>query len=199
MIRSISQKVACILSESIDNGDKNYEVYEYAVFIVLSELMHLVTVIILGLIFNLLFESMVFYGTFIIIRKFAGGYHAKTPLRCYIFSVATSVASLVMIKLLLMQSNETIPLILLALELLSIAIISFLAPIDNENKPLNDREKKVYKVVSILASVVMLIGSIILVYFNLLSIAIPIAFGVFMCAVVLIMRKVQIVKNKTKQ
>lgn len=90
MIKLISDKFACFLCK--DEGQKNnFDLYEYAVYIILSSAFHIITVIALGLCFNLLVESLVFYFSFIAIRKFAGGYHAKTPTRCYIISIITQV------------------------------------------------------------------------------------------------------------
>lgn len=97
MIKLISSKVARILCEDEKHTD-NYELYEYAIYILLSSAFHIATVIVLGLVFNLLTESLVFYLSFIVIRKFAGGYHAKTPTRCYIISIITIVLMLCIIK-----------------------------------------------------------------------------------------------------
>lgn len=90
MIKLISDKFACFLCK--DEGQKdNFDLYEYAVYIILASALHIATIIVLGLFFNLLVESLVFYFSFIAIRKFAGGYHAKTPTRCYIISIITWV------------------------------------------------------------------------------------------------------------
>ena len=64
-----------VSNDLIKNEDK--EIYEYAFNIILSSLIHIATVMILGLCFNLLIESLTFYCDYIVIRKFAGGYHAK--------------------------------------------------------------------------------------------------------------------------
>ena len=90
MIKLISSKVARILCKDEKHTD-NYELYEYAIYIILFSAFHMATVIVLGLVFNLLTESLVFYLSFIVIRKFAGGYHAKTPTRCYIIYIITWV------------------------------------------------------------------------------------------------------------
>lgn len=90
MIKLISDKFACFLCK--DEGQKdNFDLYEYAVYIILASALHIATIIVLGLFFNLLVESLVFYFSFIAIRKFAGGYHAKTPSRCYLFPVISSI------------------------------------------------------------------------------------------------------------
>ena len=85
-----------VSNDLIKNEDK--EIYKYAVNIILSSLIHIATVMIIGLCFNLFIESLVFYFSFIAIRKFAGGYHAKTPVRCYLFSFASNIIILCLVK-----------------------------------------------------------------------------------------------------
>ena len=85
-----------VSNDLIKNEDK--ELYEYAVNIILSSLIHIATVMIIVLCFNLFIESLVFYFSFIAIRKFEGGYHANTPVRCYAFSVSSSIRMLGVIK-----------------------------------------------------------------------------------------------------
>ena len=98
MIKLMSSKVACFLCKDEERKD-NYELYEYAVYIILSSVFHIATIIVLGLCFNLLVESLVLYFSYIAIRKFAGGYHAKTPARCYLCSLLISIIILSAIKL----------------------------------------------------------------------------------------------------
>ena len=150
MIKLISSKVARILCKDEKHTD-NYELYEYAIYIILSSAFHMATVIVLGLVFNLLTESLVFYLSFIVIRKFAGGYHAKTPVRCYAFSVISSIIVLCLIKL----SNSVcfiFTYVLIVLELFSVVLILLISPLDTENNPLNSREKKSYKMLAALIS-----------------------------------------------
>ena len=75
MIKLISSKVACILCKEDD--DETLELFEYGIYIVLSAILHTATVILLGLLLNMLVESIIFYCSFIAIRKFAGGYRHK--------------------------------------------------------------------------------------------------------------------------
>ena len=51
--------------------------------------------LIIGLIFGKFFEAAVFIVAYCSLRSFAGGYHAKTPLRCYVFSVIMLIIVLV--------------------------------------------------------------------------------------------------------
>jgi accessory gene regulator B len=52
----------------------------------------------IGLALSFLAESMVFLATYMLIRTYAGGYHAKTQLGCYIFSTVAVTVILLGIK-----------------------------------------------------------------------------------------------------
>ncbi len=190
MIKLISSKVARILCEDEKHTD-NYELYEYAIYIILSSAFHMATVIVLGLVFNLLTESLVFYLSFIVIRKFAGGYHAKTPTRCYVFSVISSIIMLCLIKYANSVGN-IFTYLLIIFELLCVVLIILMSPLDTENNPLNSYEKKWYKTLAVLISVCIFIISLFCVLTELRNIGYSLICGVIMSTLVLLMRKVQI-------
>lgn len=190
MIKLISDKFACFLCK--DEGQKdNFDLYEYAIYILLSSAFHIATVIVLGLVFNLLTESLVFYLSFIAIRKFAGGYHAKTPTRCYVFSVISSIIMLCLIKYANSVGN-IFTYLLIIFELLCVVLIILMSPLDTENNPLNSYEKKWYKTLAVLISVCIFIISLFCVLTELRNIGYSLICGVIMSTLVLLMRKVQI-------
>lgn len=193
MIKLISGKVACFLCTDEDNKD-NYELYEYAIYIVLSSAFHIATIIFLGLCFHLLAESLVFYFSFIAIRKFAGGYHAKTPIRCYVFSIITTIFTLGLIFIILIYNSLFIECILLFLGLISLVVICLLSPIDTGNNSLNNREKILYRKISIISSVIIFVFSCLLISLSFTNFGISLLFGIFMSALVLILGTV--LKNR---
>lgn len=197
MIKFISSKAACILCKDEDL-DEMRELYEYAIYILLSGLFHLISVVALGLCFNMVLESLVFYCSFILIRKFAGGYHAKTPTRCYVFSIATSFAVFCLIKVVYFFYCTGLSICLLLIELVCTLFIVLVVPLQSDNKPLNFQETKLYKNVSRIAVVALFVTSIILAFFGIKFIFVPIIFGVYMCGIVLAMRKIQVL-NKSKR
>lgn len=179
-----------VSNDLIKNEDK--EIYEYAVNIILSSLIHIATVMIIGLCFNLFIESLVFYFSFIAIRKFAGGYHAKTPVRCYAFSVISSIIVLCLIKL----SNSVcfiFTYVLIMLELFSVVLILLISPLDTENNPLNSREKKLYKMLAVLISACVFTISTLCVFTGYRNIGFSMICAIIMSAIVLLMRKFQII------
>lgn len=191
MIKLISDKVACFLCKDEGQND-NFDLYVYGVYIVLSSSLHIATIIVLGLFFNLLVESLVFYFSFIAIRKFAGGYHAKTPTRCYLFSVISSIIMLCLIKYVNSVGN-IFTYLLIIFELLCVVLIILMSPLDTENNPLNSYEKKWYKTLAVLTSVCIFIISLFCVLTELRNIGCSLICGVIISTLVLLMRKIQLI------
>lgn len=194
MIKFISGRVAYFLCKDEDGKD-NYELYEYAVYIILSSLLHVATIVALGLCFNLLIESLMLYFSFVAIRKFAGGYHAKTPLRCYTFSVLAIGIALLLLKLSLDFQGVGVNIIFISFALISLAVIIFFSPLDSENKTINSKERKIYRKISIGNSCVLFVISLFLLLFDSLY-GYSIILGVCFSAIVLTMRKLQEIRVK---
>lgn len=197
MIKLISSKVARILCKDEKHTD-NYELYEYAIYIILSSAFHMVTVIVLGLVFNLLTESLVFYLSFIVIRKFAGGYHAKTPVRCYLFSFASNIIILCLVKW-LSSINTLFIFIFIIFELLCVILILLISPLDTENNPLTGQEKKMYRMLTSIITILIFIISSLCFFKGYRNIGSSMICGVVMSALVLLMRKIQIINMRIKK
>ena len=197
MIKLISSKVARILCEDEKHTD-NYELYEYAIYIILSSAFHMATVIVLGLVFILLTESLVFYLSFIVIRKFAGGYHAKTPVRCYLFSFASNIIILCLVKW-LSSINTLFIFIFIIFELLCVVLILLISPLDTENNPLTGQEKKMYRMLTSIITILIFIISSLCFFKGYRNIGSSMICGVVMSALVLLMRKIQIINMRIKK
>ncbi len=103
-------------------------------------LLNLITTIIIGLIFNMLWQCIIFSVAYIPLRSYAGGYHAKTQLRCYLFSVA-----MIIIVVLIIKYVPWFDLSIIIITLISSGVILSLAPVEDSNKPLDSKEIQVYK------------------------------------------------------
>lgn len=198
MIDSVSEK--CIKffvdNDIIKNEDK--ELYQYALSITISAVIHILTVIVLGITFSLVVESIIFYTCFIAIRKFAGGYHAKTARGCYLFSVLLSVILLIVLKLLICNMSNVINIITITVSLISTVCIRIMAPLDTENNPLSDKEKIVYRRVARIISLLVFIIFMVFLIFGQYNIALSVGLGIFMSVLVLTMRKIQLISSKTQ-
>lgn len=140
MFRDLSERITGWLldNETIPREDK--EIYRYGVQQGLITLLNLGTTVIIGLVFGLLWESMLFTMAYIPLRSYAGGYHAKTAVRCYFFSIVMMIAVLWVMGHVIYSG-----LICGCLTAISGSVIWFLVPVEDRNKPLDDLEKVVYR------------------------------------------------------
>lgn len=97
-------------------------------------------IVLIGCLFRELFVTIVFTITFKFLRTYAGGYHAKTRMRCSILSYATMAGVLIAIKLL--PENIFYGLIVW---ILAGVVVLYLAPVEAQTKPLDDLERCVYR------------------------------------------------------
>lgn len=71
----------------IDKDD--LEIYEYGIFVVLFNLLSIGAIIVLGILFNRLSFTLEFLLFYIPNRIIIGGYHCKTPQRCFITFISS--------------------------------------------------------------------------------------------------------------
>ncbi len=116
------------------------ELYIYGINQILVAVLNLSSALIIGLIFNVFLEIAIFMAAYIPLRSFAGGFHAKTPLRCYIFSVIMLI--IVSIGMNHLYIADWVYFIFLAVSSLIVIILS---PVEDKNKPLDEKEHKIYK------------------------------------------------------
>ncbi|SDE91643.1 accessory gene regulator B [Fontibacillus panacisegetis] len=127
-----------IHSGSIREDDKDLYAYglQQGLFIILNVL----TTVAIGLISGMFWQSILFMAAYLPLRSFAGGYHAKTQLLCYLYSIMLTSAVLWAIKLIPWTNS-----ICLGLALLAGAVIFILGPVEDSNKPLDQIEIATYK------------------------------------------------------
>ena len=102
---------------------------------------NIITTLLVGCILGDGMAKYCFLLAYIPIRSYAGGYHAKTPVRCYCISVILITATLLAMKYVTLT-----PATCWGGILGSSVLIFILAPIEDKNKPFTPGgEKKVFK------------------------------------------------------
>ena len=139
-MEKLSHKIGDDLVRSGVVKEEDAEVYIYGINQILAYVFNAFSSLIIGLIFGVIFEIIIFMAAYIPLRSFAGGYHAKTPLRCYVFSVITLIV--VSIGLKYLSVSEWVYYAVLLASVLGILVLS---PVEDRNKPLDEIEHKVYK------------------------------------------------------
>ncbi len=141
MISELSKRISLFLCRKriIDYND--IEIYKYGFETIFSTLLGFIITIIIGTIFQMFFLSIIYYIMFVTIRQFTGGYHAKSYFKCNLtFSVVTMlVFSFTKIAV---YTKMYMMLYHILLLVLSFMIVWYYIPVENENKPLDQEQKK---------------------------------------------------------
>ena len=129
--------------------EEDAEIYIYGINQILTSVLSVSSALIIGLIFGVFPEIAVFMAAYIPLRSFAGGYHAKTPLSCYVFSVIMLIVVSIGLKYLHLADW-----VYYAVLVAATLVVLVLFPVEDRNKPLAEIEQKVYKRRTILIAAV---------------------------------------------
>ena len=140
MFAKTAEAITRKLQESNSISNEQYEICRFGLQQGLTIVLNAVTVIVIGAIMGELWQALLFMILYAPLRSNAGGYHARTAERCYVYSVFLMVAILLAMKFLdISGSISTI------IVVISSVVIFILAPVEDLNKPLDEKEQAVYK------------------------------------------------------
>ena len=160
MINKLSSLISSKFVEHNIISKSVKDVYRYGIEMTISSIIGFVITCLIGLLFRMLMQTMLFYVIFILLRSMTGGYHAKTYLKCnFIFSIITLFIVTFSKAAYEMQISFEI---LTLLFLPSIAIFIWIAPVENVNKPIKAEKRVYWKSISIVTSVLLYLLSLLL-------------------------------------
>ncbi len=140
-------KLAAMLTKSLLNDNVILEdetnIITYGLENLIGNIVGILVILVMGAFFHHTLDSFMVWLLAFPLRKYAGGFHAKTRGRCLITSITMILISFV-IFFQFEWEMMTIFLIALAFSI----IIFFLAPVGNPNKPLDELEHKMYQMKS---------------------------------------------------
>lgn len=140
MISSMAEKLTnrFVANGQIKNEDR--ELYYYGLRQGFLMIVNIVTMLIIGLLFKMTWQAILFLGAYSPLRIYGGGFHAKTEFKCYLFSIGLTIIALLGIKFIPMTSF-----IIFSLIGVGGILIWCLAPVEDANKPLDEIENRVYR------------------------------------------------------
>lgn len=131
------------------------------------------SVLLAGVLLRQLVYSVIFLVVFLLIRSYAGGYHSKSALKCYVMSVVCFVASCILKKAL-----EKFALcrwwVVCGISMIMVIAIICLSPVESANKPLTPEQRQKNKIISALIVIMAFAGDIIHTVLVSQSYAIPV-------------------------
>ena len=155
----LSRKIVDWLVNNNKIGPEKEELYKYSALIAIQSSINILATLLLGFIFDAFFENICFFISFKILRKYSGGLHSSKFSTCFLISIVSNIAILIAIKMFEFYPNYYLAIII---EVVSFLIVIIFAPITNKNKPITEKERRIYKLVVCVVSLILVGISIIL-------------------------------------
>ena len=160
-------------------SESDRELYEYAAYSFLFSLLPLCLIVILGCITGMVIEGLLMILPFMLIRKFSGGFHLKSPGICLVSSTLLLSAFLFIIRLVIDEQQ----MILFSCFVIASALQIFLcSPIDNDARKLNEKERLVFQKIARNMSTMFLVVYILLLLLGQLRFSVPVGAGILLTA-----------------
>ena len=126
--------------------DKEYkDVYVYGLELILSFLITSSIILAVGILFRQTVPTLTFLITFVVIRKYTGGYHANSYIMCKLCTLISFGISVYFANVFPMP-QYMFPILLI----IGCLIILLFGPIENIHKPLTIQEKKKHKITALI-------------------------------------------------
>lgn len=148
-----------IAKEAVAFDEK--ELYEYGIFHLLLNIIDTISILLLAVLFHEVMPTVFYIICFCTLRKYAGGYHAKTVFTCYLLTLTAALGMLVLLR----QFDFIAP-FQFVLWFISGIIILLFSPIQNVNKILDDIEKVIYQKRTIITWLIQTIGMVLLYWLD---------------------------------
>lgn len=134
-----------ILRYQIQNkyiSEKDEDLYIYAYTILIEESVNILIAFIIGLLSNEIKFILCFLGSYISLRRYAGGYHAKRSVTCMVVSAILIILVCILKKSQVIDFRSNAMYFVLILAQIVILVVS---PVDSESKRLSRSECKKYR------------------------------------------------------
>ncbi|WP_367565802.1 accessory gene regulator B family protein [Lacrimispora sp.] len=146
MVKWLSQNIVGWQIQKNVLDSKERVLYQYAYESLLNQVINIFFAVIIAIVMHEPIAVFVFLVSYIPLRSFCGGHHAKTNGRCMIISALLIIAVCIIVKL---MEGSSISSILSPVSFVVTGIlIIWLAPVSAKNKPLDEKETIRYRKMS---------------------------------------------------
>lgn len=166
-------------------SQENYDISVYGGELLISFIISTVLILLSGMLFNRLVQTVLFLTIFIFMRRYTGGYHAPSHFKCKLTTIATHLLVLGLSEWTTVGLTNYIIILVLG----SIVIL-LIGPIENSNKPLSIFQKSQNKRISlVLYILIMIICTILHIHHSMYSSSI--LYSAMMVIVLMIIAQLQ--------
>ena len=169
----LSKQLSKWLLKSGAISDSELELYEYAIFTFLLTFFPITLSFFIGTILGKPIESLFLIVPFVFLRKFSGGYHLSSPIKCFLTSTALLVISQLTVNTIISNHNYFV---------LAILTVYTLSPIDSEQRKLNDKEISLFRKIARIILLAIITLEILFFIFHKANLGISLGFGIILVA-----------------
>lgn len=169
-------------------NDDNYEFVRYGFELLCMKTIIYMAIIIIGIITKSIIEILVFMLAYQPLRRYCGGYHAKTRLICVSSSILMLCFLIFLGKII---PNTYIPILSSTIMLIGGIIIFLKSPVETPTKPLDEIERVVFRRRSFIVLIIIVLISIIAYLLKWNIVLLSVSFAIASTAFLLLIGKVQ--------
>lgn len=136
IITFLSKTISHFLHKNNIIKEEELELYKYGFEIIISTILGFMITLLIGLIFQIILLSILYYVIFVVLRQLTGGYHADSYLKCNLVFSGVSFWVLGMTKLCYFSNLYSMTFHMLIFTVNILSICKF-APIENPHKILD--------------------------------------------------------------
>ena len=187
MIHAWAENISSFFIDNSVISENDRKVYSYCFELLISELINILIILAVAILSKQYVNIAVFLISFLLLRKWAGGYHANTHYGCTL--ILFLILTLFIVSEIVLSYNAKCILQFFNI-FTSLPIICIFAPVDNSNKPIKDEQRKKFKTYCIIITVA-LIG--VICFFHLIKFekSYELSCGMFIVAVSILAAKLK--------
>ena len=160
-----SNKLENFLIEQKIISIEQKEIYAYGLECLIARIGTILYLLLLSICLRAVWQAVVFYFVFLAKRKFAGGYHATTYVKCNALYLLTFMVSVLGDRYVVSNFNSLyLSVFILLFVFMTVLIFS---PIENPNNPIEDGQEKKFRRYSLLIASALSVGEMVLFFLDL--------------------------------
>jgi len=132
--------------------EEDRDIFLYGFHSLYSNILSITAILLISILLNQVQQTILYHISFILLRNTAGGFHAKTLLRCFVMSMIIWLLSLWCIQ------HIAKPLVCIWVAGAAKIIVWKTAPVEHENSPLNEFKRRRMKLLSKIVSACLFIS-----------------------------------------
>lgn len=164
MIKCLCARIAEVWCDSNVISGSDREEYIYGLELLISTIVNLFYLILISFLFGKQQLLIPYLLSFIPVRIFAGGYHARTHWGCVTFTTILYSLALLCVHIVPARLSTQVSYII---ALFSLVVILSLSPVAAVNKPLSRGECKIFRRISLIISTLILTITFVIDFFRL--------------------------------